>query len=834
MRRTSQLHQLIRTRGAASLTTASLARCRILRRTTTPTTIARQMASEASKAKGKAASTEWQAPVSSAGESVRLRVFNSLTRSKVDFVPKNGNSVTWYSCGPTVYDASHMGHARNYVTQDILRRIMRDYFGYDVHFVMNITDIDDKIIVRARQVYLVDQLAEQQASGPSNALPDIFAAALTEHLERAFPNDLTRTADSVDLDASLQSIASKASDPTWLEAQRQRDEKIGLHIATAQRGMQAWQALTTNTPNARELVLANADLIGPYLDKRQGASVTDKSIFRALSSRWEAAFFKDMQALSVEPPTTLTRVSEFVEEIVDYVQQIIDRGFAYAAGGSVYFDTVGFDGAPCNCNDLADAKPKKMNGTHTEEQWNHSYAKLSPWSRGNAKLLADGEGSLTGSAGKRAASDFALWKASKAGEPAWDSPWGKGRPGWHIECSVMADHVFGQGMDIHSGGIDLTFPHHDNEIAQSEAYHGCRQWTNYFLHTGHLHIEGMKMSKSLKNFITIDEALSRYTARQMRIAFLMSTWNLGYDFKESAMTEAKAIEGTFTKFFTNVKALVAEASVGPSDTGRHSYNEPERRLMSSLSHAQARFRAALSDSFDTTTALKTLLDVLRDGNEYIAQGKRNINIDTLAACAIWITDMVSMLGLSNDKLVQIGWGTDSTSGANADDVAMPYVRVLSTFRDQIRQLARSSAPSQELLALCDRLRDDDLIDLGVALDDQEDGKALVKLVPAESLRADRDAKLKAASDKAAAKAANLAETERKRIEKLERGRIPPEQLYRSQTDLYSEFDSDGIPTQDAAGEPLSKGQLKKLKKGQETQRALHQDFTAWQASQTKA
>lgn len=154
----------------------------------------------------------------------------------------------------------------------------------------------------------------------------------------------------------------------------------------------------------------------------------------------------------------------------------------YVAEGSVYFDISGF----------------------TTSNEKHVYAKLCPWAVGNAKLTDEGEGALGAQlGGKKAACDFALWKNSKPGEPAWDSPWGTGRPGWHIECSAMASDVLGETLDIHSGGIDLAFPHHDNEIAQSEAAFQRHQWVNYFLHSGHLHIEGQKMSKSLKNFITI-------------------------------------------------------------------------------------------------------------------------------------------------------------------------------------------------------------------------------------------------------------------------------------------------------------------------------------------
>lgn len=191
--------------------------------------------------------------------------------------------------------------------------------------------------------------------------------------------------------------------------------------------------------------------------------MTDPSLSRSLARFWEAKFFEDMARLRVREPDTLTRVTEYVPEIVAFVERIIQNGYAYEVTGSVYFDTNKFDS--------------------TE---NHAYAKLEPWSKGNKELLEEGEGRyalirhpvasllnphpgvLSNATGRRSTADFALWKASKPGEPFWPSPWGPGRPGWHIECSVMASAILGDNIDVHSGGIDLAFPHHDNEIAQSE------------------------------------------------------------------------------------------------------------------------------------------------------------------------------------------------------------------------------------------------------------------------------------------------------------------------------------------------------------------------------
>jgi cysteinyl-tRNA synthetase len=228
-------------------------------------------------------------------------------------------------------------------------------------------------------------------------------------------------------------------------------------------------------------------------DKIINKSIAEGKKFTDISRHFETEFLEDMKRLNVGLPEVITRVSEYVPEIVTFIQKIIDNGFAYESNGSVYFDVSKYNSDP-----------------------NHTYAKLEPTSVDNKELLAEGEGALSQAAAgeKRNEKDFALWKKSKENEPEWDSPWSKGRPGWHIECSAMAAAIFKKyPIDIHSGGVDLKFPHHDNEIAQSEAYYNCDNWINHFWHAGHLHIEGKKMSKSLKNFISIQHILGEYNHR---------------------------------------------------------------------------------------------------------------------------------------------------------------------------------------------------------------------------------------------------------------------------------------------------------------------------------
>ncbi|KAN0091593.1 tRNA synthetases class I (C) catalytic domain containing protein [Tylopilus felleus] len=748
-----------------------------------------------------------------------LKVYNSLTKTKTEFAPRNGHLIKWYNCGPTVYDASHMGHARNYVTQDILRRIFSDYFGYDVHFVMNITDIDDKIILRARQNHLFESFRDQTVSLTPDLLAkvqDAWQSHVLDKVSKGLPESIKLTTE--DLRTLWPKIEALRDDKVGKAECLKRDEKFEMNLRAAIRTASALSAARQSQKD-RESALAlldeSRDIIAASLDKELKDTVSDPAIFRALAAFWEDKFFKDMDRLRVRRPDTLTRVTEYVPEIAEFVKRIMENGYAYEHEGSVYFDTVAFDSSE-----------------------NHTYAKLEPWSKGNRELLAEGEGALSITTGKHSASDFALWKASKSGEPSWPSPWGPGRPGWHIECSVMASAIFGDNMDIHSGGIDLAFPHHDNEMAQSEAYHGCSAWVNYFLHTGHLHIEGLKMSKSLKNFITIDDILEKFTPRQLRLAFLSQLWNAKMDFSDSLMAgEVKTVEATFNNFFVTVKALTL-ANEGKSD-GYHHYEDLERELMNGLNESKLSFRSALCDSFNTPEALKILRDLVSRTNVYINSRGKALNVALIEQSARWVGDMLRMFGLGEGGKFELGWGQETTSdgdAANREDFLLPYLRALSSFRDGVRQLAiaKGDNPLKEILKLCDRLRDDDLVPLGVALDDQEDNRALIKLVPPSELIKARDEKRQRLEAQAARKAVLAQAEEAKRLVKLERGRTPPTELFKPPNvpeGIYNRWNEQGIPTTDGEGGKLSKNQEKKLLKQWTDQKKLHEEFLAWQQQQ---
>uniref|UniRef100_A0A7M4FJL6 Cysteine--tRNA ligase, cytoplasmic n=1 Tax=Crocodylus porosus TaxID=8502 RepID=A0A7M4FJL6_CROPO len=699
----------------------------------------------------------WYAPEGT--KQSKLCLYNSLTRNKDIFQPQDGKKVTWYCCGPTVYDASHMGHARSYISFDILRRVLRDYFKYDVFYCMNITDIDDKIIKRARQNYLFEQYIEKKPS----------VAQLLEDVKTASDSFSVKLNETTDLDKRqmlerIQNTVKSAVEPLEKAvSERVLGEEISKHT----------------------LVEEAKDLLSDWLDIKFGSQVTDNSIFSKLPKFWEAEYHKDMEALNVLPPDVLTRVSEYVPEIVEFVKRIMENGYGYVSNGSVYFDTVKFD---------ASGK--------------HSYAKLVPEAVGDQKALQEGEGDLSISADrlseKRSPNDFALWKSSKPGEPSWDSPWGKGRPGWHIECSAMAGSILGESMDIHGGGFDLRFPHHDNELAQSEAYFENDHWVRYFLHTGHLTIAGCKMSKSLKNFITIKDALKKHTARQLRLAFLMHSWKDTLDYSNNTMESAIQYEKFMNEFFLNVKDILRS----PNEvTGQfQKWESQEIELNKSFYDKKAAVHEALCDNIDTRTVLEEMRSLISQSNSYIAAKKSARQIPNrllLESVSSYLTQMLKIFGaIESDEIVGFPVGRNSQN-VNLESTVMPYLQVLSEFREGVRQIAREKKVPG-VLQLSDALRDNILPELGVRFEDHEGLPTVVKLVDRDTLLKEREEKKKAA--------------------KLAKMKIPPNEMFKLEQDKYSKFDENGFPTHDTEGKELSKGQMKKLKKLYEAQEKLYEEY----------
>ncbi|XP_068026862.1 probable cysteine--tRNA ligase, mitochondrial isoform X2 [Melanerpes formicivorus] len=393
---------------------------------------------------------EWVPP---AGWDSGIVAYNSRSRSKGPLILATEGVATWYSCGPTVYDHAHLGHASSYVRFDIIRRIITKFFGIEVIMVMGITDVDDKIIKRANEMN-----------------------------------------------------------------------------------------------------------ISPV----------------ALARIYEEDFKQDMAALKVLPPTVYMRVTDNIPQIIAFIKTIIASGQAYATSqGNVYFDV---------------------------ESWGKRYGVLTAIYPDTQDESVDTD--------KQHGKDFALWKAAKPQELSWTSPWGKGRPGWHIECSTISSAVFGKQLDIHTGGIDLAFPHHENEIAQCEVYHQCEQWGNYFLHSGHLHVKGSKekMSKSLKNYITIKDFLKKSSSDEFRMFCLRSRYS-SVEFSDKSMDDAKHLLQAISSFIRDANAYIKGELL--CDPVR------EDILWERLANTKVTVKAAFADDFDTSRAVAAIMDLIHHGNRQL-------------------------------------------------------------------------------------------------------------------------------------------------------------------------------------------------------------------------
>jgi cysteinyl-tRNA synthetase len=639
----------------------------------------------------------------SSTEAPQLKIYNSLTRRKDLFRPIDGNQVKFYICGPTVYDSAHMGHARAYLSFDIVRRVLSQYFNYDVTYVMNITDIDDKIIKRARQNFLFDEYQEKN-KGDFYTVGNDVMEALKEFREKV----------EVETDPDKKKMLSEML------------AKVNAVATSIEKRLQEKTLSPSNMENETLDLLANAkDIISEFLDKRFGSTVNDHSIFAKLAKKFENEFMQDMDLLNVMPPHILTRVSEYVPEIVEYVEKILNNGYAYVTNdGSVYFDSTKFQ-----------ANPK------------HFYAKLVPEAfndtENQSKHMKESEGELSISDDrlqeKKNNSDFALWKTSKAGEPFWDSPWGKGRPGWHIECSAMSTAICGNKLDIHAGGFDLKFPHHDNEIAQCEAYFDDGHWVNYFLHCGTLRIAGSKMSKSLKNFISIKLALKQYSARQVRILFLMHSWSDALDYSPQTMDHACYFEKVSKEFFLLVKDLIRKKkeSDGKEASSFKKFDNEALQLFNKFNASKTVIHEALCDSFDTRKVIETIRSILTESNTYITttEATGTINADLLFTISQYITRMLRIFGVIPEGN-EIGYPTDASGECgNKEELLMPYLSALATFRENVRNMART-AKNSDILKECDVIRDDVLPKLGVRLEDRANQTTL-KLEDPEVLEKER-------------------------------------------------------------------------------------------------
>jgi len=415
-----------------------------------------------------------------------MKIYNTLTRKKDEFIPIDKNEIKMYSCGPTVYDYFHLGNARPFIIFDTMRRYL-EYIGYKVKFVQNFTDIDDKMINRANKE----------------------------------------------------------------------------HITVAQ-----------------------------------------------LAERFINEYFKDAQALGIKKATVHPRATENIDAIIEFIKKLEEKGFAYNVNGDVYFSTKKF-----------------------KEYGKLSKQSLEDLSTGASQRLSDSNQEQ-----KKDAMDFALWKAQKPNEPAWESPWGMGRPGWHIECSAMACKYLGETIDIHSGGQDLIFPHHENEIAQSEAANG-KPFANYWMHNGYINIDNQKMSKSLGNFFTVRDIAKKYDYEVIRYFMLSSHYRNPINFSDELMKQAQTSLSRVYTCLDNLEFILKNEELE---------NEINEEFEKKIADTREKFTAAMDDDLNTAGAVGAVFGLVKEANtEFVGGGKKSRPSieNTISA----IHDFGDVLGIFNKK-----------------------------------------------------------------------------------------------------------------------------------------------------------------------------------------
>ncbi|MFA1821634.1 cysteine--tRNA ligase [Virgibacillus oceani] len=410
-----------------------------------------------------------------------IQIYNTLKREKEAFIPQQAGKVSMYVCGPTVYNYIHIGNARPAIVFDTVRRYL-EHKGYDVNYVLNFTDVDDKIINTAK-----------------------------------------------DTGETVPEIADK------------------------------------------------------YID----------------------AYLEDVGALGIKKATHNPRVMDTMDDIVAFIQGLIEKGFAYEVDGDVYY------------------KPRKF----------EEYGKLSHQSidelRVGARIQVGDK--------KEDPLDFALWKAANDDEISWESPWGKGRPGWHIECSAMVKKHLGETIDIHAGGQDLTFPHHENEIAQSEAMNG-KPFAKYWMHNGYINIDNEKMSKSLNNFVLTRELINAHDPQVIRFFMLSVHYRHPINFTEELLESAKNSLDRIKTAYQNLEHR--------KKTSMNLVNDANSWL-EKINNFKQQFEAAMDDDFNTANAISVLFDVTKEANNYLLQDQTQTNvIDAFQAA---IETLLHILGLEVEK-----------------------------------------------------------------------------------------------------------------------------------------------------------------------------------------
>lgn len=776
------------------------------------------------------------------GHDAGLRVTNSLTGEKESFIPIEGKKVRWYTCGPTVYDVAHMGHARAYLTFDILRRVMANWFGYELSFQINITDIDDKIILRARQNKLFEDFSREAEKLHTPAIRTRVAEAMAA--------------------AEAKLLAKRPKEPPATAQEREKQEfvkllqehelKFSQHTELCARvaaSVAEFEAKNASADARKRLLSVAREPLSAMLDKEQGHTVSDQAVFDAHARHFENEYFEDMDSLGILRPDIVTRITDYMDGRVQrFIEKLEEIGVAYESRGSVYFSIDDF----------------KKRG--------HTYRKLVPAASASAAEMAEGEGALAAEeAEKRNANDFALWKKSKPGEPAWPSKWGAGRPGWHIECSVMALDKQGEFLDIHAGGEDLKFPHHDNEQAQSEAYLCRPQWTNYFWHAGHLHIEGLKMSKSLKNFITIRQALEFHSARQLRMMFLMQPWDRGMNYSDQAIDMARVEERKMKHFFGSL-AFFLRRPPAPAPKNKDeetAWVQRSAALDAAAIACETAVDVALRDNFATGRVIEAVSKLVSECQMTWDSSVLG-PLDSVVKASAVATKLLSVLGVE-------GLGLRLGHPAHAEDKSLTTaLDAWADLRQQVRQLAKGGAgkkaagaengidsslaanvltavegvapcakavrdkglkecadsfesfladlkawakkkpmaPTSELLQCCDEVRDRDFAALGVRLEDRgAEGFVWMFEDPEVLAREAREQAEKAAAA-SRAKITNRLTQKRQELKATERAAVVPEQLFRigANAGLFSAYDEVGVPTKLASGEEVSQKKRKDFAK----------------------